>query len=82
MKDFTEEQLAIWARTDIDEDEKKRLLEISSQEHIAQQLWSVPRENQYPKIGDQLDDLFHNGAFSDDMTAKIQSVKKKYPTPE
>jgi hypothetical protein len=27
----------------------------------------------------QLDDLYKAGAFSDDMTAKIQAVKDKYP---
>jgi basic membrane lipoprotein Med (substrate-binding protein (PBP1-ABC) superfamily) len=33
----------------------------------------------YPNIGDQLDDLYKAGAFSDDMTAKIKAVKDKYP---
>jgi len=37
------------------------------------------RKVEYPNIGDQLDDLFKAGAFSDDMTAKIQAVKDKYP---
>ena len=37
------------------------------------------RQPKYPAIGDQLDDLFKAGAFSDDMTAKIQAVKDKYP---
>ena len=37
------------------------------------------RQSEYPDIGDQLDDLFKAGAFSDDMTAKIQAVKDKYP---
>jgi hypothetical protein len=37
------------------------------------------RKPEYPEIGDQLDDLFKAGAFSDDMTAKIQAVKDKYP---
>ena len=37
------------------------------------------RKPEYPDIGDQLDDLFKAGAFSDDMTAKIQAVKDKYP---
>ena len=36
------------------------------------------RQPEYPAIGDQLDDLFKAGAFSDDMTAKIQAVKDKY----
>ena len=37
------------------------------------------RQPEYPSIGDQLDDLFHAGAFSPEMTAKIQAVKDKYP---
>jgi hypothetical protein len=37
------------------------------------------RVNKYPPIGDQLDDLFHSGAFSPEMAAKIQAVKDKYP---
>ena len=37
------------------------------------------RQPEYPAIGDQLDDLYKAGAFSDDMTAKIKAVKDKYP---
>ena len=37
------------------------------------------RQPEYPAIGDQLDDLFKAGAFSDEMTAKIKAVKDKYP---
>jgi len=37
------------------------------------------RKDEYPDIGDQLDDLFHAGAFSTEMTAAIQAVKDKYP---
>ena len=33
------------------------------------------RKPEYPDIGDQLDDLYKAGAFSDDMTAKIKAVK-------
>jgi hypothetical protein len=36
----------------------------------------------YPKIGDQLDDLFKQGVFSEEMTAKIQQVKTDHPKPE
>lgn len=38
-----------------------------------------PRAMHYPSIGDQLDDLFHAGAFSPEMAAKIQAIKDKYP---
>jgi len=37
------------------------------------------RREEYPPIGDQLDDLFKQGAFSPEMAAKLQSVKDKYP---
>lgn len=37
------------------------------------------RKLDYPSIGDQLDDLFRSGWFSDEMRAKIQAVKAKYP---
>lgn len=37
------------------------------------------RAPEYPPIGDQLDDLFHSGAFSPEMAAKIQAIKDKYP---
>ena len=36
-------------------------------------------ELSYPSMGDQLDDLYKNGAFSAEMTAKIKAVKEKYP---
>lgn len=47
-------------------------------EHSNQQ-YKERRVNKYPPIGDQLDDLFHSGAFSPEMAAKIQAVKDKYP---
>jgi len=39
------------------------------------------RQTEYPQIGDQLDDLFHKGAFSTEMAATLQAVKDKYPKP-
>jgi hypothetical protein len=37
------------------------------------------RIQNYPEIGDQLDALYHAGVFPEEMTAKIQGVKDKYP---
>jgi hypothetical protein len=37
------------------------------------------RASGYPPIGDQLDALFHAGAFPPAMASKIQEVKDKYP---
>ena len=39
------------------------------------------RKSQYPDIGDQLDDLYKKGAFSDEMAAKIKVVKDNNPKP-
>ena len=41
--------------------------------------YKASRATEYPAIGDQLDDLFHAGLFSDEMMAKIQAIKDKYP---
>ena len=40
------------------------------------------RDRQYPYFGDQLDDLYHKGAFSDEMAVKIKAVKDAHPKPE
>ena len=41
--------------------------------------YQLKRLKEYPDIGDQLDDLYTKGAFSDEMAAKIKAVKDKYP---
>jgi hypothetical protein len=46
---------------------------------VNPQQYAKNRKPEYPDIGDQLDDLFKAGAFSDEMTAKIKAVKNKYP---
>ena len=43
--------------------------------------YKIDREGQYPNIGDQLDDLYKQGAFSDEMAAKIKKVKDDNPKP-
>ena len=43
------------------------------------QAYARARRPLYPNIGDQLDDLYHKGAFSADMTAKIKKVKDDNP---
>ena len=37
------------------------------------------RRAAYPEIGDQLDDLYHKGAFSDEMAAQLKAVKDANP---
>lgn len=41
--------------------------------------YTEKRAAEYPSIGDQLDALFHAGVFPQEMAAKIQAVKDKYP---
>ena len=48
----------------------------SREDHVAR---CFQRMEAYPPIGDQLDDLFKQGAFSAEMTARLQAVKDKYP---
>ena len=43
------------------------------------QAYARARKPLYPDIGDQLDDLYHKGAFSAKMAAKIKKVKDDYP---
>ena len=37
------------------------------------------RQFEYPDIGDQLDALYHAGAFPEDMAKQIKEVKDKFP---
>lgn len=54
--------------------------EITSMElPVVSNDYKLKRALSYPSIGDQLDDLFHLGFFSEEMTAKIQAIKDKYP---
>ena len=41
--------------------------------------WYELRKVRYPRIGQQLDDLFKQGLFSTEMAAKIQDVKDEFP---
>jgi len=52
------------------------------QEEYKKVQYKDDRRIVYPEIGDQLDDLFKQGSFSEEMTAKIQQVKTDYPKPE
>ena len=48
--------------------------------HEAQE-YARTRKPLYPDIGDQLDDLYKQGVFSDEMAAKIKKVKDDNPKP-
>ena len=51
------------------------------QDEYNAQEYARTRKPLYPDIGDQLDDLYKKGAFSDEMAAKIKKVKDDNPKP-
>ena len=51
------------------------------QDEYNAQAYARTRRPLYPDIGDQLDDLYKKGAFSDEMAAKIKKVKDDNPKP-
>jgi len=69
-----------------EEEEKERLAEIEEykkeQEKYLKVKYKDDRKRAYPEIGDQLDDLFKQGAFSKEMSDKLQKVKTDHPKPE
>lgn len=56
--------------------EEERLAELAYEASLT---YADRREGEYPKVGDQLDDLFRAGYFSPEMSALIQAAKDKYP---
>ena len=62
----------------VNEDDIQTEINRLQAEYDAQE-YARNRKGEYPPIGDQLDDLFKAGAFSEEMTATIQAVKDKYP---
>jgi len=42
-------------------------------------LYKIRRRKEYPSIEEQLDALWKGGQAAEDMKAKIQAVKNKYP---
>ena len=63
--EFTQEQ--------IDAEQKRLQVECDAQKYAR------TRQPLYPDVGDQLDDLYHAGAFSASMTAKLKKVKDDNP---
>jgi hypothetical protein len=69
-----------------EEEEKEIEAQIVKDEKRAEEYAKVKykddRKTAYPEIGDQLDDLFKQGAFSKEMSDKLQQVKTDHPKPE
>ena len=60
-------------QSEIDAEMKRMETEFDSQAYAR------TRKSLYPDIGDQLDDLYKQGAFSSAMAAKIKKVKDDNP---
>jgi len=73
--------LKSWNVTGIDQPNDSELAAVDSDADKLEALDAVhaKRKAAYPNIGDQLDDLYKQGAFSDDMAAKIKKVKDDNP---
>ena len=71
IRDMTPEEIKF--REEVEADSKKE------QEEYAKVKYKDDRKEAYPEIGDQLDDLYKKGAFSDEMAAKIKKVKDDNP---
>ena len=56
-----------------------KVAELKANDEATQ--YQLTRAPLYPDIGDQLDDLYKKGAFSDEMAAKIKKVKDDNPKP-
>ena len=56
--------------------EAAREVELIEREKVR---YKIQRSNEYPEIGDQLDDLYHAGMFSAEMSAQLKAIKDKYP---
>ena len=68
------------------EEEKEIELEAiqvnKQKEEYAKVKYKDDRRPLYPEIGDQLDDLFKQGVFSEEMASLIQKVKTENPKPD
>ena len=53
--------------------------ETAVQTYISNHTYISKRATEYPSIGDQLDALWKGGVAAEEMLAKVQAVKLKYP---
>ena len=62
--------------------EKQAIADAEAQakaDRIANMTYEDKRKAEYPEIGEQLDDIYHNGI--DGWKTTIQAIKNKYPKP-
>jgi len=75
-----EDKIAVWYRDDTQPTQSEidtKLAELIAEYDVL--AYARARKKSFPEIGDQLDDLYHKGAFSDEMSAKIKKVKDDNP---
>ncbi len=80
IPEFTDTQILKFVNGDFVVEDSQTLIDRKT-EYDAQE-YARSRKPEYPDIGDQLDDLYHKGAFSDEMAVKIKAVKDAHPKPE
>ena len=71
-------QALVKVNTDAKAAEDKAIADAKTAQDTLEATYGWKREQEYPKIGDQLDALYHAGAFPSDMEATIKAVKDKY----
>ena len=79
--DCTDTEIVRWGGDDSDkptEEAIKTKCTALQVEYDAQE-YARARQPLYPDIGDQLDDLYHKGAFSAEMTATLKKVRDDNP---
>ena len=70
-----------WSQADYDDETLREKHKATLKAEWDAQQYARTRRPLYPDIGDQLDDLYKKGAFSDEMAAKIKKVKDDNPKP-
>ena len=74
----TEKQAIADAEADA-EAQAQAQAEADEAERIANMTYADKRKAEYPEIGEQLDDIYHNGI--DGWKVTIKAIKDKYPKP-
>ena len=77
IPEFTDIQILKFVDGDFIVEDSQELVDKKTK-YDAQE-YARNRQPLYPAIGDQLDDLYHKGAFSAEMTAKLKKVKDDNP---
>jgi hypothetical protein len=68
-----------WGQADYDDETKRAEHKATLKLEWEAYQYGRDRQKSYPSIGDQLDDLFKKGIFSDEMATKLQTVKSDNP---